>query len=268
MKKEKLAKRIIELDILRGIAVFLMMFDHLMYDFFGILPMVFKDYPFDLYYYSQLYWDWDVRIIIRYVVLFIFLGVSGICCSFSKSNLSRGIKLMVFALLLTVATNLIGRFISDPEMMITFGVLHCIALALILIGLIEKLTSNKWIYLFIGLIMVSVGLFFHISPEYGNYQSYKDVPMYKVLYEQIIGINKYGSDCFPLLLNGGQIFIGVFLGKLLYSNKQSLFKKAKYHNNVVTFVGRNSLIVYFAHQVILPVLAGLVLLILGYSLNI
>ena len=91
---------------------------------------------------------------------------------------------------------------------------------------------------------------------------------FKIVFETILVINSSGSDHFPIFLNGGQIFIGVFLGKLLYSNKQSLFKKAKYHNNVVTFVGRNSLIVYFAHQVILPVLAGLVLLILGYSLNI
>ena len=268
MKKDKLAKRIIELDILRGIAVILMMLDHLMYDFIGILPMVFKDYPFDLYYYAQAYWNWDVRIIVRYFVLFIFLGISGICCSFSKSNLSRGIKLMIFALLLTLATNIIGRFINDPELMITFGVLHCIALSLILIGLLEKVTSNKWIYLAIGLIMVSIGLYLHISPEYGNYQYYGDVPMYQAILEQIVGINKYGGDCFPLLLHGGQIFIGVFLGKLLYANKKSLFKNAKYKNNVLTFIGRNSLIVYFAHQIILPVLAGLVLLILGYSLNI
>ena len=268
MKKDKLAKRIIELDILRGIAVILMMLDHLMYDFIGILPMVFKDYPFDLYYYAQAYWNWDVRIIVRYFVLFIFLGISGICCSFSKSNLSRGIKLMIFALLLTLATNIIGRFINDPELMITFGVLHCIALSLILIGLLEKVTSNKWIYLAIGLIMVSIGLYLHISPEYGNYHSYGDVPMYQAILEQIVGINKYGGDCFPLLLHGGQIFIGVFLGKLLYANKKSLFKNAKYKNNVLTFIGRNSLIVYFAHQIILPVLAGLVLLILGYSLNI
>lgn len=268
MKKDKLAKRIIELDILRGIAVVLMMFDHLMYDFIGILPMVFKDYPFDLYYYAQAYWNWDVRIIVRYFILFIFLGISGICCSFSKSNLSRGIKLMIFAMLLTLATNIIGRFINDPDLMITFGVLHCIALSLILIGLLEKITSNKWIYLAVGLIMVSVGLYLHISPEYGNYQYYDGVPMYQAILEQIVGINKYGGDCFPLFLHGGQIFIGVFLGKLLYANKKSLFKKSKYKNNVLTFIGRNSLIVYFAHQIILPVLAGLVLLILGYSLNI
>ena len=65
-----------------------------------------------------------------------------------------------------------AELINDPELMITFGVLHCIALSLILIGLLEKVTSNKWIYLAIGLIMVSIGLYLHISPEYGNYQYY------------------------------------------------------------------------------------------------
>ena len=80
--------------------------------------------------------------------------------------------------------------------------------------------------------------------------------------------SSYLSTANTILLYAIIISIGVFLGKLLYANKKSLFKNAKYKNNVLTFIGRNSLIVYFAHQIILPVLAGLVLLILGYSLNI
>ena len=67
--------------------------------------------------------------------------------------------------------------------------------------------------------MVSIGLYFMISSEYGEFTKYGDTPMYIVILHQIIGIKKYGSDCFPLLFHGGQIFIGVFLGKLLYSKK-------------------------------------------------
>ena len=87
------------------------------------------------------------------------------------------------------------------------------------------------------------------------------------VFESIIGLCSSGSDHFPILFNGGQIFIGVFLGKQLYSKRQSLFKKAKYHNNIVTFTGRNSLIVYFAHQIIVPVVLGVILLILGFNIN-
>ena len=36
--KERLKSRAMELDLLRGFAVLLMMLDHLMYDFWGLLP--------------------------------------------------------------------------------------------------------------------------------------------------------------------------------------------------------------------------------------
>ena len=36
----KFANRIIEIDVLRGICVFLMIFDHAFYDIFGILPVL------------------------------------------------------------------------------------------------------------------------------------------------------------------------------------------------------------------------------------
>lgn len=268
-KKEKLEKRIIEIDFLRGIAVFLMILDHFMYDLWGLLPMIFEDFPkrdtffFDLVKFAEFYWDWPVRIVVRYFILFIFLGLTGICCSFSKSNLKRGGKLMAVAILLTFATFIIGKMIDDPDLMITFGVLHCIALTLIIIGLLEKWIHNKWIYLVIGVIMVAIGIY--LEPR-AVVISYGKENLLLLIFKQIIGVANCGSDCFPLFLNGGQIFIGVFLGKLIYSSKQSLFKKLHYSNNVVTFIGRNSLIVYFAHQIILPLLAGIILLILGYHL--
>ena len=269
---EKLSKRIIELDVIRAIAVFLMVFDHIFYDFMALLPGVFKDYPIKLYQIGVTYWDWDFREIFRYVVLFVFLSVSGICCSFSKSNLARGLKLMGIALLLTLSTYIIGDITNNLDITITFGILHCISLSLIIIGLLEKLKLDKWFYLVIGLIMVSIGIYFYSQPEYcylGKcYISYSNDPIELAMLKQIIGIKKYGSDSFPLLINGGQIFIGVFLGKLLYKDKKSLFKNAKYRNNFITLAGRNSLIVYVLHQVILPVLIGIILLICGYSLNI
>ena len=269
---EKLSKRIIELDVIRAIAVFFMIFDHIFYDLMALLPSFFKDYPFDLYLIGYKYWNWDFREIFRYVILFIFLAISGICCSFSKSNLKRGIKLLGIAMLLTMGTYIVGDIIKDEELTITFGILHCISLSLILVGLFEKLKVSKWFYLIVGLLMVSIGIYFYSQPEYcylGKcYISYQKDPIELAILKQIIGIKKYGSDSFPLLINGGQIFIGVFLGKLIYKNKVSLFKNAKYKNNFITLVGRNSLIIYFAHQIILPILIGIILLICGYSLNI
>lgn len=272
-KKEKLSKRIIEIDILRGIAVFLMILDHTMYDLSGLLPFIFDGYPEKaewtqkLYDFAVWYWYWDFRVIFRYFVVFAFLGLTGICCSFSKSNLKRGLKLLGVSLLLTLGTFIAGKVTGDVDMTIAFGVLHCIAVSLILIGLLEKIIPFKysWIYLAIGVVMFTAG---SLLEEIQTFVSYQEGHIFKTIINSMIGINSCGSDHFPLLLNGGQIFIGVFLGKTLYSSRKSLFKNSSYSNNIVTFVGRNSLWVYFAHQILIPLILGIILLICGFKFNI
>ncbi len=272
-KTNKLSKRIIEIDVLRGIAVFLMILDHMMYDLFGLFPFVFEDYPEKVEWVQKLrdfavwYWYWDFRVIFRYFVVFAFLGLTGVCCSFSKSNLKRGLKLMGVALLLTLGTFIAGKVVNDPEMTIAFGILHSIALSLILIGLLEKIIPFKWswIYLAIGVVMFTAG---SLLEEIQTFRSYTEGDIFKTVVNSIIGINSCGSDHAPLLLNGGQIFIGVFLGRTLYYNRKSLIKNSSYSNNIVTFIGRNSLWVYFAHQVLIPIIFGIIFLICGFKFNI
>ena len=209
-KKSKLSKRIIEIDLIRGISVFFMMFDHTMYDIFGLLPTAFRDFgktgwSKDLYELAVNYWYWDVRTIVRYFIVFGFLGITGICCSFSKSNIKRGLKLMGVSLLLTLGTFVAGKVVGEPDMTIAFGVLHCIALSLILIGLMDKVIPFKWcwIYLALGIVMFTTG---SLLEEFQTFRSYTEGDIFKTVIKSIIGINSCGSDHFPLLLNGGQIF--------------------------------------------------------------
>ncbi len=268
MPKKDLSNRILEIDLLRGLCVLLMIFDHFMYDFWGVLPSVIKEYPYkrdgwrEMFLTSRRYWNWDVRVVTRYVVIFFFLVLTGICCSFSKSNLKRGAKLGIVALGLTAATWVIGYVTNDVDMTIAFGVLHCIALTLILVGLLEKLTANKWVYLGIGLAMTAFGGHLYFQAERLYYGSENIIA---IVAKSMVGLAKCGSDCFPLLFFGGQVFLGVFLGKLLYAKRKSVFGW-RYHNNPLTFIGRNSLVIYVAHQVIIPVILGVIMLCCGYTL--
>lgn len=153
---------------------------------------------------------------------------------------------------------------KDPDMMISFGVLHCIAFALIMIGLLEKVIHNKWFYLILGIIFVGIGTYFEVN---FNFESYEGKNFFLLTLKQMIGLSYCGGDCFPLLYNGGQILLGVFLGKLLYSSKKSIMS-LPYYNNPITFIGRNSLLVYLAHQIIIPVVLILIFLICGFKLSI
>ncbi len=263
--KKTFANRAMELDLLRGIAVILMMFDHLMFDLCGLLPGFFSDYPLDLHLLAIDYWYWDVRLIVRPVILFVFFALTGICSSFSRSNLARGGKLLGVAAGLTVVTDLVGYFAGDESIRIVFGVLHAIAISLLLVGLLEKLHTNKWIYLGVGLALWGVGIWIREVHNVGLVP-YGAEPFWIQLGKAVLGFLEVGSDCFPLPFTAGQIFVGVFLGKQFYKERRSLVFKS-YHPNPVAFLGRHSLLFYFGHQIVFPLLAALVLLCMGYHLN-
>ena len=273
IKKEKLSKRITGLDALRGIAVVLMVFDHFMYDVLGVMPDIFPDayagggFWSDFRSLAVKWWTWDVRIYVRLFVLFIFLGLTGVSCSFSRSNMKRGVKLLIVALLLTGATVLIDNIGNmGGSMIIVFGILHLIALCLIIIALIEKITQEKFVYLIIGVLMVFTGLI--ISKPTGLIEYYVQWDnFFPMFWDAFIGKCLLGPDSYSFLFYGGQVFIGVFLGKLLYPERKPLVFKKGYSNNPLTFVGRHTLIVYVAHQVLIPVILGLILLISGYSFS-
>ena len=271
-KKLALLKRVTELDALRGVAVLLMILDHLAYDFWGLLPMAFRDFPAaegftrELTQAAREYWTWGVRSAFRYVVLFVFLGLTGVCCSFSRSNLKRGAKLTAAAMVLTLGTFIVSKMTGEPDITISFGVLHCISLTLLIIGALEKATGNKWVYLAIGVALTGVGIWLRVRGA--PFVSYASAPFPELLGKAVIGMVEIGSDCFAFPLHGGQIFIGVFLGKVLFKDRVPVYRKpSAYRNNFLTFVGRNSLWVYLLHQFLLPLICGIVLLICGFHLD-
>ena len=269
-RAEELNKRVTELDLVRGVCVILMVLDHAMYDFIGVLPFVFYDYPRDgfsqtLYDAAAFYWTWDVRFVVRIVVISCFLLLTGICCSFSRSNLKRGLKLLGVAVVITICTLVAGKIMGDDELLITFGILHCIALALLLCSLIERFSSQKYVYALIGGLMIIIGL---VILDFNQY-SYSDAPsLFVAVLRQILGKGMYGADSYSFFVFGGQVVFGVFIGKLLYPERKSFLFKKGYYDNPLTFVGRHSLWVYVVHQVVLPVLFSVILLICGFSLAI
>ncbi len=262
--KKSFENRAYELDLFRGVAVILMVLDHFMFDLWGLLPSLFADYPRKLMMFAYDYWYWDVRNIVRIAVVFVFLALTGICCSFSGSNLKRGFRLLLVALGLTAVTFAAGKIIGESETMIVFGVLHAIAVSLLLVGVLEKLRTNKWIYLALGLLLCGIAIAIELTHDV-YLVSYSSDNFLVLLGKAVLGTIQIGSDCFALPKTCGQIFVGVFLGKQFYKERKSAFG-LKYHREPISFLGRHSLIVYFAHQVILPVLTAIVLICMGYTL--
>ncbi len=266
MKGPNTKKRIAELDVLRGICVTLMIFDHFMFDLWGLLPTVFSTYPpaggawRAVYNISRMYWNSEIRSFVRPIVVCAFLVLVGICTSFSKSNMKRGIKLAGAAIGVSALTFILGELLSDPDMVVLFGILHCISLSLILIGLLERIKCGKWAYLAIGSGMVLLGIY--LSHGHG-YMSLRSSGYLRVLICTVLGTADSGADSFSLLLYGGVVFIGVFLGRMLYPQKRSLFR-CTYPGGMLTLFGRHSLVIYILHQLLIPVLLAAVLYFAGF----
>jgi uncharacterized membrane protein len=229
-------QRLWEVDTFRGVAVILMVWYHLMWDlsFFGVFEA------------NMLVGGWQVtgRSIGS---LFIFLlGLSatlqvareGAPRASFRSFLLRGAKIFALGLVITIAT-----YFATPNSFVIFGILHLLGASLIL--LYPFLFWTRWIVLVGGLAVIGVGMIVH--------NVIVDHPWLLWL-----GLRQRGlimSDYYPLLPWFGIALGGVFAGHSLYPGGSRTFALPDLHDQpwvrALSFLGRNSLLIYLIHQPIL-----------------
>ena len=247
--------RIWELDAIRGVCVVLMILDHVLYDL-GFLfgPAWAAAAPESMIaavctFVSDIYWLHPLRLIVRSFVLAGFIGICGICCSFSRSNLRRGLKLLAVALLLTLVTAAMDAFSGYTDFyIIRFGVLHMLAISILLYALLQRL---PWpLLVLFGLLLIAVGKYYSTQPV-----------AWSGLLPFVLGIGdgSYSADYFPLLPYSGYFLLGAALGVFPYRKKQSRFPHGGSGAawRPFCFLGRHALWAYLLHQ---PLVYGLLLL--------
>jgi len=237
-----------EIDLLRGIAVVMMIFFHFLYDlnFFEILCLnLYKGY-FLLYVY------------IGGMLFFILVGVSLtlsysiVKMSFTKNKLrlkfiSRGLKIFGLGLFITFIS-----YIFLNEGFIVFGALHCIGLSIILA---YPFLNFRYINLLFGSILIFFGIILKSLT----------FDFYWLLWVGFIPKTFYTVDYFPIVPWLGIILIGIFIGNEIYSGHVRKFNLIDISDNRIirlfTFLGKHSLIIYFIHQ---PILLSIIYLYLNY----
>lgn len=193
-------------------------------------------------------------------ICYVFIFISGFCLSLSRNPLKRGITVFVSGLLVTVVT-----LVFMPENRVVFGVLTLIGSCMIIVSFIDKffhINKHKRSYLIVSLLMFI--LTFHISS--GKIKlfnlSYK-VPeyMYSGYVMTYLGFpfkSFYSTDYFPLI-PWLFLFIVGFISFKIANEKGALNSLKGQHSKVLSFIGKNTLIIYLFHQIILY---GLTLLIM------
>lgn len=244
--KTNIHQRFWEIDLLRGIAVVMMILFHFLFDlnFFGI-------YKLSLY--------TGYFLIYAYIGGILFFSIVGVSLSLSytrvedtltkkqlcKKYLLRGLKIFGLGIVITLAT-----WIYLNEGFIVFGALHCIGICIILSYPLLKL---RYLNLTLGIILILSGLIlknFTFNFYWLFWLGFTPSPFYTV-------------DYYPLLPWFGFVLTGIFLGNSYYKNHKRNFHLRDLSVflpiRLFSFLGRNSLIIYFLHQ---PILIGLIHLLL------
>lgn len=219
--------RIWELDFLRGLAMILMIYFHLIYDMK------------ELYGYSVNY-EGNITYYIGKLSAILFIAISGISTTLSRSSWKRGLKVIGAALLVTLVS-----YIFDKNFFVVFGILHFIGLSMILSGIFKKLGNLT--LLAAGALIIVVGYTIPLDNFSNDYL-------------MMLGIRSQAftsSDYYPLIPYLGIFLIGMVLGRILYSKKKSLFNPLPCHR-IISAAGRHTLLVYLIHQPVILLILYLI----------
>ena len=230
--------RIWELDVFRGVCILGMVVVHAVYDITELYRLAQWNLPEAFLFVQQ----WGG---------ILFLLLSGICATLGRRSVRRGIAVFCCGLLVNAVTA--GMYLLDfagKEILIYFGVLHCLGLCMILWPLFKKLPWPALAVL--GAVFVGLGFWFFRLPPVTC----------KLLMP--LGLPWSGfqsSDYFPVFPYLGFFLLGAVLGKTLYRKQKTLFPRVREDAPVLRFFrmcGKYSLQIYLLHQ---PVLSGIFFLV-------
>ncbi len=226
-------RRIWEIDFLRAIAIILMVIFHIVYDLNEFLGIE-ADY-------LSGFWYWEGK---TSALMFIFLA--GISSGFSKNTVKRGIKILIFAMVITLVTYIFFR-----EQYIRFGILHLLGTSMVLFPLLKKMNN---VLLFISAVFIALT---SISIKSTLVDTSLLLP-FGVMYRGFVTL-----DYYPISPYLSVFILGILAYKMYYYKGQSIFK-FHYKNEYLSIISKNSLAIYLIHQ---PVLVGMAIMINFLGIN-
>lgn len=242
VNKDAFEKRIHEIDLFRGFLILLVIFDHLMW--FINFYLCHNTSSF-----LNWYWTSNLRFVVRQAVLMLFLFTCGISCYLSRNNKKRGVFLFLLCVGVTIVTHLIQLMpmFSNRVIAIDCNILLVIALSILLFCVFEKRESKD--LLMISAILMIFYFFILLSMKVNPDVTYN--PFKSILYCTFNPVRAgYVGDYLPLFPYIIFLFLGVIFARTLYKDKKSLISKKGKWERPICFLGRHTLIIYIAHEVL------------------
>ena len=240
-----------------------MIFDHFMFDISDLFDRAWvatgKESIIQIVELAQTYISSsELRFTVRDIVVWIFALLCGISCSFSRSNLRRGVQAAIIAGIITVVSYYM-------DVTIKFGILHMFAFSILLWWLIDTLCChNKLITsgvcLFLGVMIISMNAGFMETYSHNVHAFAKDDSWYAIGYFMQGDNYFFSGDYYPIFPTTGYMLVGAGIGILLYPKKKSLLPHLGKYDwyKPFSFWGRIAIWVYALHQVVVVVLLALI----------
>lgn len=221
-----MSRRHLEIDLLRSLAVVLMIGYHAAYD---------AEYFLDIPVLTRI-GVWDLVWARGTLTLFLLIVGTSFSISWERSNhrytkyLVRGLEVLGCAMLITLVT-----YFVDPASYVRFGVLHMIAVSILLLPLCTPLRAWSGVA---ALAMLLSPFFFALPAS--------PVGLFPSSFETV--------DYVPMIPWFGIVLLGYAAGDVLYNRMQFSFSwKHERALRILGAPGRYALIIYLLHQ---PVLFG------------
>jgi len=256
------SRRIWELDFLRGFTILLMCIDHFMYDLAEMFSSVWIGQggaAAAVAKFACMWWDhgasWvgATRDVIWVIAISVFFGLCGGSTIFSRNNLTRAMKTLLAAAVITIGTEAAYEVgILAHSDLITFGVLHMLSVATLLVSgvyALSRLAGKRGDIVFFIASLVLCGLSFGLDAVFDAMPRVHSVWLMPIHENFAKGIMM--GDYFPLFPNLGIVFAGAAFVTLVYGRGKSLLPKLDgAWNKPFRFMGRHTLLVVIAHQIV------------------
>ncbi|MCR4960271.1 MAG: DUF1624 domain-containing protein [Lachnospiraceae bacterium] len=236
------------LDTIRGITLISMILYHGMWD---IVNLCGKNIP---WYGGTIGYVWQQSICWTFILL------SGFCFSLGRRSLKRGAVVLAAGTVITIVT-----LVVMPEQRVVFGVLTFLGVAMLLTEVLYK--GLKKINPAVGLFLFAVLFFIFRNINRGTLGfegiAFCEIPeaFYSNYFTTFLGFPYKGffsTDYFSLL----PWYLLYLTGFFLYGFVEKKYLSSlvgKKREDIVSFIGKHSLIIYMLHQ---PLLYGIFALIL------
>lgn len=280
-----------EIDFLRGLCVLLMVFDHLMYCLWDLMPAINQMFGTHLFTESRQlalrYWNWDVRDNVRLIVISVFFLLCGVSCTLTRGNFRRSIPLALVAAGISFVTSLLEQLGMGRQ--VIFGVIHMLACGIFLYAVYDGVAGAvcgvlgegkaariaKYAIRFLPGVMGIVFLAWLFGGGYAElrfaygvwdvhslYDAAGATNAEKTFVSTFLYIRNFtpdSGDYFPILPWAALVLIGGIFGRLCYHTdaKYAFAPFGGAWNSGICFFGRHAAVIYIAHMVAIPVFLAL-----------